>query len=243
MLLACIKSEQLKIRRSSIWIAFVLTPLIPAFMGTQNYLNNLGVLSSEWFSLWTQETLFYSNFFFAPLIAIYCSYLWRMENQNKNRHMLLTSPVPVRDIFLGKMAVITRIIIFTQFWVFILFILSGKLVHLSGFPPRQTLIYVLRGLLGGITIAALQLLISMVLRSFAAPIAIAVIGSITGLLAANSSYGIIYPYSLMMLGMNANKTNDVLSGSGISFLISNLFYLALFCSIAISLLKHQDVKA
>lgn len=243
MLLACIKSEQLKIKRSHILIAFVLTPIIPAFMGTQNYLNNLGVLKSEWFSLWTQETLFYSNFFFAPLIAIYCSYLWRLENQNKNRHMLLTAPVPVRDIFLGKLAAIIKITVFTQFWIFVLFIVSGKLVHLPGLPPMQTLTYIVRGLLGGVTIAALQLLISMVIRSFAAPIAIAVLGSITGLLAANSDYGIFYPYSLMMLGMNANKTEDMLSGSGVTFVLSSLFYLALFCSAAISLLKYQDVKA
>lgn len=72
MLLACMKSEQIKLRRSFIWIAFVLIPLIPALMGTQNYLNNIELLKSEWLSLWTQETLFYSNFFFAPLIAIYC---------------------------------------------------------------------------------------------------------------------------------------------------------------------------
>lgn len=243
MLLACIKSEQLKIRHSFIWIAFVLTPLIPAFMGTQNYLNNLGVLQSQWFSLWTQETLFYSNFFFAPLIAIYCSYLWRMENQNKNRHMLLTAPVPARDIFLGKLSAIIKITVFTQLWIFVLFIASGKLVRLPGLPPMQTLAYIVRGLLGGVTIASLQLLISMILRSFAAPIAIAVLGSITGLLAANSSYGLFYPYSLMMLGMNANKTEDMLSGSGVTFVLSSLFYLIAFCGIAIYLLKHQDVKA
>lgn len=242
MLLACIKSEQLKIKRSHIWIAFVLTPIIPACMGTQNYLNNLGVLNSEWFSLWTQETLFYSNFFFSPLIAIYCSYLWRMENQNKNRHMLLTAPVPVRDIFLGKLAAIIKITVFTQLWVFVLFLISGKLVHLPGLPPMATLAYILRGLLGGIVIASLQLLISMIIRSFATPIAIAVTGSITGLLAANSSYGLYYPYSLMMLGMNANKTEDMLAGNSIPFLLGSLIYLVVFCCIAIFLLKHRDVK-
>lgn len=95
MLTACIKSENLKIRRSFIWLAFLLIPVVPAVMGAQNYLNNLGLLKSEWYSLWTQVTLFYSDFFFAPLIAIYCSYLWRLENQNKNRNLLLTAPVKV----------------------------------------------------------------------------------------------------------------------------------------------------
>ena len=243
MLYACIKSEQTKIKRSYIWIAFILTPLIPTFMGTQNYLNNLELLQSEWTSLWTQETLFYSNFFFAPLIAIYCSYLWRLENQNKNRHLLLTQPVPVRDIFLGKLVPIIKITLFTQFWIYVLYLISGKLVDLPGLPPGETFAYTVRGLFGGVVIAALQLLISMILRSFAAPIAIAVMGSITGLLAANSAYGVYYPYSLMMLGMNANKSEDMLSGSSMPFFISCLFYLLLFCSIAAFWLKHRDVNA
>ncbi len=242
MLLACMKSEQIKLRRSFIWIAFVLIPLIPSLMGTQNYLNNIELLKSEWLSLWTQETLFYSNFFFAPLIAIYCSYLWRMENQNKNRYMLLTQPVPVRNVFLGKFITILKITFFTQFWVFLLFLISGKLVDLPGLPPAQTFAYTIRGLLGGAAIAALQLLISMIVRSFAAPIAIAVAGSISGLIAANSKYGLYYPYSLMMLGMNANKSDDMLSGNNLSFFLFCFFYLVLFCCIAIFLLKHQDVK-
>lgn len=243
MLSACIKSEQLKIRRSYIWIAFFLTPLVPAFMGTMNYMNNLALLKSEWFSLWTQQTLFYSNFFFSPLIAVYCSYLWRMENMNKNRNMIMTAPVPVRDIFLGKLIVIAKAVFLIQLWVYVLFVLSGWLVHLPGLPPLQTLFYIFRGLLGGLAVAALQLLLSMVIRSFALPIAIAIIGSVTGLLAANTAAGFLYPYSLMMLGMNANRSEDMLAGNGIIFFASALLYICLFCGIAVLLLKRQDVKA
>lgn len=157
--------------------------------------------------------------------------------------MLLTQPVPVRNIFFGKLAAILKITFFTQFWVYLLYLISGKLVSLSGMPPAQTFVYTIRGLLGGAVIAALQLLISMMIRSFAVPIAIAVVGSISGLLAANSKYGIYYPYSLMMLGMNANKSEDMLSGSSLPFFLSCLFYLVLLCSIAVFLLKHQDVNA
>lgn len=243
MLSACIKSEQLKIRRTPLWAAFLIAPFIPAILGTQNYLNNLDLLKSEWFSLWTQETLFYSNFFFAPLIAVYCSYLWRTENRNKNRYALLTAPVPVRNIILGKLIITGRVTLLTQLWVYVLFVISGKLTGLSGFPPAATLYYVFRGLLGGMVIVSLQLLLSMMIRSFAAPIAIAILGSITGLLAANSSFGILYPYSLLMLGMNANKTEDMLAGSSLPFVMSSVFYLVLFTALAAFLLKRQDVRA
>ena len=243
MLYACMKSEKIKIRRSFIWLAFFLIPIVPAIMGVQNYLNNLLYLKSGWYSLWTQVTLFYTDFFFAPLIAIYCSYLWRLENQNKNRNMLLTAPVKVSHIFFGKLIIIARITFLTQLWLLALYLTAGKLAGLPGLPPAQLFAYTLRGCPGGLMIAALQLLISMQIRSFATPIAVAVIGSITGFLASNSSFGILYPYSLMVLGMNANKSEDMLAGNGILFFVSCLAYLILFCGCAVLLLKKQDVKA
>ena len=224
------------------WIAFILIPLLPSVMGTMNYLQNLAVLKSEWFSLWTQETLFYSNFFYAPLIAIYCGYLWRIENRNKNRHLLMTMPVPVRNVFLGKLASIAKITLFTQLWVFALFFITGKLLSFDDMPPISILLYALRGTLGAMVIAALQLLLSTTIRSFAAPVAIAIFGAVTGMLMSNSRYGICYPYSLMVLGMNSNKKDDVLSGSSFPFMFSSIFYLLLFSITAIYLLKHRDVR-
>ena len=79
MLTRCILAERKKLRHSLILPACILIPIIPAIMGTFNYLQNLGILKSEWYSLWTQHTLFYASFFFAPLIGLYCSYLWRLE--------------------------------------------------------------------------------------------------------------------------------------------------------------------
>lgn len=242
MLLNCIQCEKMKLRHSHIWIAFVLFPIVPAIMGSMNYLQNLALLKSEWISLWTQETLFYSNFFFAPLIAIYCGYLWRIENRNKNRHLLMTMPVPVRNIFLGKLVSIAKITLFTQLWIFIIFIISGRMLSLTGLPPVTLLLYTLRGILGGMVIATLHLLLSMMIKSFAAPIAIAVFGAITGLLASSSAYGVYYPYSLMMLGMNANRSENMLGDSSLPFVLSSLFYLLLFSTVAVYLLKHRDVR-
>ena len=53
MLMRCLKAELLKCRRSPVWIAFLILPIFPAFLGTFNYLGNLGVLQSEWYSLWS----------------------------------------------------------------------------------------------------------------------------------------------------------------------------------------------
>ena len=58
MLFRCLKAELVKFRRSPVWLAFVLLPVFPAILGTMNYLGNLGLLRSEWYSLWSQPTLF-----------------------------------------------------------------------------------------------------------------------------------------------------------------------------------------
>lgn len=243
MLLTCMKAENMKLKRSFIWIAFFIIPIIPAFMGTGNYLQNIGILKSEWFSLWTQHTLFYSNFFYAPLIAIYCAYIWRVENFNHNRNFLMTAPVPVWCIFLAKLFNIFWVTFLTQLWVGALYILCGKIAGLPGMPDTIILYWLLRGAWGGMGVAALMLLISMLIRSFAVPAALGLIGGITGLLAANNGFGMYYPFSLMMMGMNSNKYEDVLSGAGIPFMIFSTLYIIIFSIIGIRFLAFRDVKA
>ncbi|MGI6008365.1 MAG: ABC transporter permease [Ruminococcus sp.] len=243
MLISCIKAEQMKLKRSFIWIAFFLLPLVPAFMGVNNYLNNIEILTSGWYSLWTQETLFYSNFFFGPMIAIYCAYLWRVENFQHNRNALMTAPVPLSDIFLGKFISSFAVAVLTQLWVGILFIVTGKAAGLEGLPPLVIFFWLFRGLLGGLAVTALQCLLSMVIRSFALPIGLAAIGSIVGLLVTNTGLGCFYPYSLMILGMNANRSDDMLGSTILLFVICSLVYTLFFSVVGIQILKKTDVKA
>lgn len=242
-LFTCMKAENMKLKRSFIWIAFFVIPVIPAFMGTGNYLQNIEILKSEWFSLWTQHTLFYSNFFYAPLIGVYCAYMWRVENFNHNRNSLMTAPVPVGCIFLAKLLNVFLVTLLTQMWVWILYILCGKIAGLPGMPDAVIFYWLLRGVWGGMGVAALMLLAAMIIRSFAVPVAFGLIGGITGLLAANGNFGMYYPFSLMMMGMNSNKYEDVMSGEGLQFAIFSTIYIILFCLCGIKWLSLRDVKA
>ena len=63
MLIQLIRCEKMKCKGTLIWPAFFLIPVIPVLLGCGNYLSNLGILKSQWYSLWTQISLFYSNFF------------------------------------------------------------------------------------------------------------------------------------------------------------------------------------
>lgn len=240
---ACMKAEKMKLKRSFIWIAFFIIPVIPALMGTGNYLQNIDILKSEWFSLWTQHTLFYSNFFYAPLIAVYCAYTWRVENFNHNRNSLMTAPVPVGCIFLAKLLNIFRVTLLTQIWVGILYVLCGKTAGLPGLPDAVIFYWLARGAWGGMGVAALLLLVSMAIRSFAVPVAFGLAGGVTGLIASNSGYGMYYPFSLMMMGMNSNKYEDMLGGEGLQFMVFSTLYVVLLCLCGIRWLAVRDVKA
>ena len=242
MLRACIKTEQMKLRHAHLWLVFFAIPLLPTVLGAANYLNNISMLKSEWYSLWTQHSLFYANFFYGPLIAIYCSYIWRVEHLNYNWNSLMTMPVAEGDIFLAKLLLALRCTVTLQLWVGVLFSISGKLVGLPGLPPAEILFWLLRGSLGGMVIAALQLLLSMMIRSFAVPIAIALLGSVAGFLLNNKGFGMIWPYSLMMMGMNASKDTNVLS-SPAGFVAALSVFLVLFVSMGIWYLRHKDVHA
>lgn len=242
MLFRCIHAENMKLRHSVIFPACIVIPVIPAIMGTFNYLQNTDILSSDWYSLWTQVTLFYACFFYAPLIALYCSYLWRLEHRCNNWNVLMTAPVSIPCLYLGKLAVIFCVTLVTQLWMGILFFLSGKLIHLPGLPPLEILMWLLRGTLAAAAIGSLQLLLSMVIRSFSVPIGIALIGSVMGMVFLNSGSGLYWPYSLMLLGMNSNKSKDALTGGTLSFLLMTLLFFLLFYGAAVWLLKHRDVQ-
>lgn len=242
MLLECVRMEQKKLRHSHLWMVFLAIPVIPAVLGAGNYLNNLELLKSEWFSLWTQYSLFYSNFFYGPLIALYCSYIWRVEHLNHNWNRLMTMPVPVRDVFLSKLMLALGCTVALQLWVWVLFVIAGKAVGLTGMPPTEILVWLLRGSIGGLGIAALQLVMSMVIRSFAVPIALALLGSILGLIVSNGGLGLFWPYSLMLMGMNANRDENMLENLA-GFGISAAFFLILFTAAGILYLKKKDVAA
>ncbi len=241
MLLRCIRSENQKLKHSLIFPACILIPIIPAIMGTFNYTQNLGILTQQWYSLWTQHTLFYACFFYAPLIALYCSYLWRLEHRNNNWNVFMTAPVSIPCLYFGKFTVIFRVTLFTQIWVGALYIICGKLIGLPGFCPLPIIFWLLRGTVAAAAIGSLQLLLSMVIRSFSVPIGIALVGGILGMLLMNAGKGLYWPYSLMIIGMNSSKTEDALNGNVLFFLLSTLIFFLIFYLTAVFLLKNRDI--
>lgn len=244
MLLRCIRAENRKLRHSVIWILFFSVPMISAVYGTFNYVMNLGILENGWYDLWTQYTLFYALFFFAPLIGIFASYLWRLEHHGHNWNLIMTAPVRPFCLFFAKFCVIAKMTLLMQGWFFLLYLAGGKIgAGLEGLPPVEIFVWLLRGAVGSSSIIALQLLLSMVIRNFALPVFVALGGGIVGLLASGKGLGLFWPYTLMLLGMNSNKTEDLIGGDLAGFVLSSVIFLGIFFLIANVILEKRDVAA
>lgn len=237
-LLRTLKAEQLKLKKSPVWLAFLVLPVISAFFGTGNYLMNQEVLKSEWFSLWSQHSLFLCFIFMPALIGTFCSYLWRLEHMRNNWNSFLTAPVPLSCLYLGKLFQAVRMVLLGNIWIFFLYFLCGKLCGLSSSLPPKVLEWFLCGLLGGNVICCVQLAISMVIRSFAVPIGIGLAGGIGGLLIVNKGLGSWYPYSLYSLGMRANNPQMEIDIK--VFAASCILYFLLFSALSVALLRRHE---
>lgn len=241
MIFRTLKAEQLKLKRSPVWLAFLIMPIVPAFMGTFNYVQNIDILQNEWYSLWTQHTLFTCYFFLPTLIGIYCSYLFRLEHLNHNWNSVLTAPVSVWCIYTSKLISASFMSVLTQVWIGVLFVLSGKMIGLTAPIPSRLILWLVYGAIGSFVICALQLCISLVIRSFAVPAGVSLIGGIAGLVALSKGYGIWFPYSLVSIGMCANTEEGMMAYSPNQFLISACIYVMVFIIFGVLWMKNRDV--
>ena len=143
------RAERSKLKHSPMWLAFFLLPLIPAFFGTINYLNNLTILDDLWYSLWTQHTLFSCYFFLPLVIGIYCAYLWRLEHTGHNWNLVLTVPISRTVLILAKLANAAVLTVFIVLWSVLLYIISGILCGLGiNLPLYDILCWTFGGICG-----------------------------------------------------------------------------------------------
>lgn len=242
MLFKLIKAERLKLKRSPLWLAFLFMPVIPALLGTLNYMANIEILQSEWFSLWTQHTLFTCYFFLPIMIGIYSSYIMRQEENNRNWNKVLSMPVSKNLVFIAKLVQVFSMILFSEIWICTLFVISGKVIGLtSAIPWVKLMIWCLFGTLGDTVIAAIQLMISLFIKSFALPVGIALGGGLSGLVFLAKHLGHIWPYSLMAYGMNSNAPQELIESGYVWFVVICIVYIVLFMTISSMILSRRDI--
>lgn len=240
MFARCLKAERIKLLHSPIWLAFLLVPVLPAIMGTFNYTQNLEVLDDGWYSLWSQHTLFSCYFFIPLLIGVYASYLWNLEHGGDNWNAVLAAPVPYTYVYLVKFVLIACMTMLSLIWIGGLFIISGLLIGLPAALPPELFTWLLSGLLGGLAICAIQLLLSLILHSFAVPVGLSILGGIGGLLALAKGIGVWFPYSLVSIGMRANNPQGEMACNPWQFILHCIIFILIFSTLSILRLRKKD---
>ncbi len=242
MFFRLLRTEKMKLRRSPIWLAFLIMPIIPALLGTINYIGNIEILTSEWYSLWTQHTLFTCYFFLPILIGVYCSYIMKIEYNNHNWNKILTMPVPVNMIFMAKLITVSAMILFSEIWIGILFVISGKIAGITASVPiNSIIIWCAFGTLGGMVTVSIQLMLSLYIKSFALPVGIALGGGISGLVFLAKNLGHIWPYSLMAYGMNSNAPQELIKSGYTEFMAICIIYIIIFTLISGMIFTKRDI--
>ena len=231
--------EYTKLKRSPIWIAFIILPLISALIGTFNYQGNIAILNDFWYSLWSQHTLFLCYFFMPALIGVYVSYLWRLEHTGTNWNQLMIHISPwklVRD----KLLCAAFVLGLSLMWITVLFLLCGKTAGFTDSAPHELIEWMVCGFLGGISVCCIQLFFSLVIRSFAIPIAMALLGSIAGLMFTSQGLWYLLPYSLFSVGMRANNPFYELEYGVFTF--ACVCFCGVFYLLSVMYLKYTDVR-
>jgi len=231
-----ISAEWLKLRRSRIGFVIAVLPILGLLIGCANYSMNRGALQNGWYSLWTQVSLFYGEFFLPVLIAICCAYVCRLEHLNKNWNMMLSSPVSIAAMFFAKWIVIGVLILFAQALFMALYWLAGTLFSLGPFP-METTGWAMRGWYASLSVIALQLALSIRIRSFAVPIGVSLCAVFVGLGMHMAGLGLFFPFSLITIGMNVLNRDMLTEMQNILFWIMNMAYTIVFALVSVRLLK------
>jgi len=207
MLLRTLRSEWIKLRRSSIWWLVLLGPvlaILPGFAIADSYLNrDLGRDVNLWISTYSGFAFYYSALFVPLLAGVFATFVCRFEHQQGGWKHLLSLPVPRSAIYWGKLLTVLGLLLLLQ-TVFLAAVLAGGfLLGINDAVPWKE---ILTGLLGGwlaaIPIAALQLFASLFWKSFAAPFTLSVVLSLPAFLIGQSAtYGPLYPWAQPMRTM------------------------------------------
>jgi len=240
-MLRSFSAEWLKLRRSRMLPVLAALPTLSLLIGCFNFYVNQAALDNGWYSLWTQVSLFYGEFFLPILIAICCAFVCRLEHNNRNWNMTLTVPLSITSLFMAKLLVVGVLILGAQTFFMLMYGAAGIALSIAEPFPLETIGWSLRGWIASLSIAALQLGLSIRIRSFATPIGISLCLVFAGLGLYVLHLGMLFPYSLLTIGMGVLSQQGLSPGDNLLFLLMNALFILLFAIWSIRRLRSADV--
>ena len=155
----------------------------------------------------------------------------------------MKTPVARSTIFITKLVVLAKSILVAQVLLMVFIIIVGKVVFRFEQPITINMLWWLfMWWFSALSVGAVQLYLSMRIRSFAVPVGLAVCLSIGGLAFHLAGLSEMFPCSQIILGLSSQ--DEVLPIDSITILVPMvLVYTVLFVILATHHLKKADVVA
>lgn len=246
-----VRAEFLKLRRSLAWAVVVGLPVILAVSGVVNTLLDGRPLEDGWHTLWMRALVFYGLFPLAVGLSIVGSLLWRPEHRGSNAYALMSAPARPVSIVAAKAAVLSLLAAAMQAVMLVAVVIVGKVAFgLPGMLPGEYVLVSLVVALACVPLAALQSGLSMLLRSFAAPVAVAVVGAglSSGAIVANlDAVVFVSPYAAVsratQLGTGTFADDGAIApGSVLALLAAAGLMTAAIVALSARVLGRRDVR-
>lgn len=248
--MGAISAELIKLKRSLAWPIVVLLPVVLVLAGAATQLARGTQPENGWDTVWLQSVGFYGLFPLAIGIAILGSLVWRVEHRGSNWNALMSGPTPSLRIVVAKTIMVAGLTAVMQIVLLAAVLGVGKLAFgLPGTLPGQYFGIAALLVLATIPAAALQSALSMFLRSFAAPVAFALVASgvstaaliVIGNAALISPYGLATRTALLGTGSFADS-GTVTAGDITSILAAALVLSVLIVALTAAVLNRRDTR-
>lgn len=250
--MAAVLAEFLKLKRSLSWAVVLLLPVIMVVSGSVMTLIGAERLDHGWHTMWLRSVVFYGLFPLAVGIAILASLVWQVEHRGGNWNALMSGPTSTARILAAKATAIATLAAVMHGVLLASVIVVGKIAFdLPGMLPGEYFVASILIVLACIPVAVLQSGLSMLIRSFAMPIAVTFVGAgvSTVLLLAKINIAIfILPYALIgratQLGTTAfGATGRITSGDIASTIIATILLTAVLASVTTATLNRRDTHS
>lgn len=237
-MLSIMSSEWYKLRKTKILSILLVGPFVGLFIGLVAGSMFTDAEVNEWYTSLIMMNLTYALLFLPLITGILASMICRYEHQEGGWKQLLALPVTRGKVFIAKYILVLLLVLVIQLLYLGAIYTVGMI---KGYTDPFPLAIVWKCILGGwiatFPLVALQLWLSVMWKSFAAPFAVNVIFTLPSILAINSEklgpyYPWAQPFSMMYIGgeqgdiffIPINQLFGVVGGSFLLFFVIGFLY-------------------
>ncbi|WP_127539165.1 ABC transporter permease [Paenibacillus illinoisensis] len=228
-----LSAERLKMGKSPIWLLILLSPLIALLIGL------LSEPSGQWETLMSTMVFLHGMLLMPILTGVFTSFVCRFEHAGGGWKQMLVLPLTRTGVYAGKLTIVILLLLCTQVLLLGSILLAGFIQGLTEPIPWAWIGgKLLLGLFACLPLAGLQMLVSLIWSSFAAPLALNFALTVPNILIVNSAtFGPFYPWAQPMLLMTEAEGGGfgaynvplgtllaVVGGSAVLFILIGVLY-------------------